>query len=76
MRKPFFALCAALLAGLAACRQPLDVNNQNQSDVDRTLATPADLETFIGTTYVIAHQATLGGSKSLSMLGEQHVFLA
>jgi len=62
MRNAFAVLCGVLLTGLGACKGPLDVQNQNQSDVDRTLATPADLETFIGTTYLIAHQATLGGS--------------
>ena len=62
MRNAFAVLCGVLLTGLVACKDPLDVQNQNQSDVDRTLATPADLETFIGTTYIIAHQATLGGS--------------
>ncbi len=62
MRNAFAVLCGVLLTGLVACKGPLDVQNQNQSDVDRTLATPADLETFIGTTYLIAHQATLGGS--------------
>ncbi|PYO43427.1 MAG: hypothetical protein DMD29_02315 [Gemmatimonadetes bacterium] len=78
MRKSFAVLCGVLLAGLAACQQPLDVNNQNQSDVDRTLATPADLETFIGTTYVVAHQATLGGSNDglqtqLQVMGFENV---
>jgi len=62
MRNAFAVLCGVLLTGLVACKDPLDVQNQNQSDVDRTLATPADLETFIGTTYIIAHQATLGFS--------------
>ena len=62
MRKQSFALCGALLAGLAACSNPLDVTNQNQANTGQTLATPADLETFIGNTYVVAHQGTIGGS--------------
>jgi hypothetical protein len=62
MRKPSAALCGALLAGLVACSQPLTVDNTNNPDIGRSLATPADLENFIGTTYVTAHQGTLGGS--------------
>jgi hypothetical protein len=62
MRKPSAALCSALLAGLVACSQPLTVDNTNNPDIGRSLATPADLENFIGTTYVTAHQGTLGGS--------------
>ena len=62
MRTLSFALCGALLAGLAACSDPLDVTNQNQANTGQTLATPADLETFIGNTYVVAHQGTIGGS--------------
>ena len=78
MRKLFAVLCGVLLAGLAACKEPLDVNNENASDVDRTLATPADLEVFIGTTYLIAHQATLGGSNDglqtqLQVMGFENV---
>jgi len=62
MRKSAFALCGALLTGLVACREPLAVENRNNPDIGRSLATPADLENFIGTTYVTAHQGTLGGS--------------
>src|SRR5437762_13344883 len=62
MRTLSFALCGALLAGLVACSDPLDVTNSNQANTGQTLATPADLETFIGNTYVVAHQGTIGGS--------------
>ncbi|PYP29300.1 MAG: hypothetical protein DMD55_01950, partial [Gemmatimonadetes bacterium] len=54
-----------MVANLAACREPLVVDNQNQADKDRTLATAADLETFIGSTYAVAHQGTFGGNDGL-----------
>src|SRR5438046_8078599 len=62
MRTLSVALCGALLVGLVACSDPLDVTNSNQANTGQTLATPADLETFIGNTYVVAHQGTIGGS--------------
>ena len=46
MRTLSFALCGALLAGLVACSDPLDVTNSNQANTGQTLATPADLETL------------------------------
>ena len=62
MSKFRFALCCVIVAGLAACQQPLLVDNKNNADIDRALATPADLENFLGATYLTAHQGTLGGS--------------
>jgi len=61
MRKLSVALCGALLAGLAACRDPLVVENQNNADVNHALGTPTDLENFIGATYNTVHAGTLGG---------------
>ena len=65
MRKLRLLVCGVVAAGLAACQEPLVVDNQNQADKDRTLATAADLETFIGSTYAVAHQGTLGGNDGL-----------
>ena len=60
MSKFRFALCCVIVAGLAACQEPLVVDNKNNADIDRALATPADLENFISATYLTAHQGTLG----------------
>src|SRR5439155_67086 len=65
MRKLRLLVCGVVVANLAACREPLVVDNQNQADKDRTLATAADLETFIGSTYAVAHQGTFGGNDGL-----------
>src|SRR5947208_15346083 len=65
MRKLRLLVCGVVVANLAACREPLVVDNQNQADKDRTLATAADLETFIGSTYAVAHQGTFGGHDGL-----------
>ena len=62
MSKFRFALCSVIVAGLVACQEPLVVDNKNNADIDRALATPADLENFISATYLTAHQGTLGGS--------------
>ena len=61
MRKLPVVLCGALLAGLAACKDPLSVENQNNADVNHALGTPTDLENFIGATYNTVHAGTLGG---------------
>ncbi len=55
-------LCGVILVALAACRDTLVVENQNEQDRDRALGTAADLENFIGAAYTVAHQGTLGGS--------------
>src|SRR5881396_3771426 len=65
MRKLRLLVCGVVVVGLAACQEPLVVDNQNQADKDRTLATAADLETFIGSTYAVAHQGTFGGNDGL-----------
>src|SRR5439155_2280301 len=72
MRKLRLLGCGVVVAGLAACREPLVVDNQNQADKDRTLATAADLETFIGSTYAVAHQGTFGGNDGLQTRSEEH----
>src|SRR5256885_2276086 len=61
MRKLSVALCGALLAGLAACKDPLVVENQNNAHINRALGTPTDLEKFIGATYNTVHAGTLAG---------------
>jgi hypothetical protein len=62
MRLFRYVLSGAGLLMLAACKDALVVTNQNAADRDRALATFADLESFIGSGYATAHNATLAGS--------------
>src|SRR6266516_2867247 len=62
MRKFQFGLWGVLVVAATACNDPLVVQNQNNGDIDKALATPADLEAFIGATYLTAHAGTVGGS--------------
>ena len=64
-----FRYCAwgsALALGLGACTDPLAVSNTNNPDRNRVFGAAADLETFLGTTYAIAHSGTLGGAAVLA----------
>ncbi len=61
----FYSICGALaLLATAACREPLDVPNENQPERDRALSRPADVETFIANSYNTINNATLGGSNN------------
>jgi hypothetical protein len=57
------SIWSVLTAGLVAvgCRDALQVDNQNDPDRDRALATPADVEAFIGSAYAALHNGTIGG---------------
>jgi hypothetical protein len=48
------------LAGVTACSEPLDVDNDNSPDRDRVLANPADVEQLVGSLYQQINDATLG----------------
>ncbi len=62
MRTFRYVLSGAALIVLAACKDTLLVNNQNQADRNRALGTFTDLESFLGAGYASAHTATLGTS--------------
>jgi hypothetical protein len=60
MRVFRFVLVGALVCGAGACTDPLTVNNDNNPDRNKALATAADLENFLAATYAIAHSGTVG----------------
>src|SRR6266516_2634636 len=60
MRAFHYGLCGVLAFTLAACNDPLVVDNTNNPDRDKALASISDLENFIATTYVVMHSGTLG----------------
>ncbi len=66
MRVPRYALFGALALGLGACTDPLAVNNSNNPDRKRVFGAASDLESFVGSTYAIAHAGTLGAASVLS----------
>ncbi len=51
-----------VVSGLAACSDPLNVQNINNPDRARIYARASDLEGLIGDTYRQFHQGTVGGS--------------
>jgi hypothetical protein len=64
MRKLFYL--AAAVAGLGACAgDQITVANLNNPDVDRVLATPADVESVIGNSYGAAFFAAWGSNTSI-----------
>lgn len=63
MRKLYvLAGTAGLLAAAACGNDVLTVQNQNNPDIGRVLAKPADVESIIGSSVNTAWQASLGGS--------------
>ena len=62
MRAFRYVLSGAALIVLAACKDTLIVDNQNQADRNRALGTFTDLEAFLGSGYATAHSAVLAGS--------------
>ena len=65
MRKLGF-LTVALAVGLAGCETDLTVPNTNNPDVDRALARPGDVESFILNSYGQMHQASFGVNASIA----------
>lgn len=61
MSKRYWSVGLLVLA-LAACNDPLAVNNLNDPDRRRVFANAADLEVFIAGLWAVQHQATIGGS--------------
>jgi len=57
---------AALMVGLAGCETDLTVPNTNNPDVDRALARPGDVESFILNSYGQMHQASFGVNGSIA----------
>lgn len=64
MRKLRF-LTLGIAFGLAACKTDLTVPNTNNPDVDRALARPGDVESFILNSYGQMHQASFGVNGSI-----------
>lgn len=56
---------AALLAA-TSCQDPLSVRNEQNPDVQRALATPAEVEQFISTLHQLIHNGVHGSSTSLT----------
>jgi len=56
-----YALFGALALTAVGCNQPLVVDNSNNPDRDKALASVTDLENFLSTTYAVMHSGTLGG---------------
>ena len=65
MRTFRYVLSGAALIVLAACKDTLLVDNQNQADRNRALGTFTDLEAFLGSGYATAHNAVLGANDAL-----------
>ena len=61
MRAFRYALFGVLALTVAGCNQPLTVDNTNNPDRDKALASVTDLENFLSTTYAVMHSGTLGG---------------
>ncbi len=56
----FHSICGLLaLLGVAACQEPLLVDNENQPERARALSRPADVETFIANSFNSVHNGTL-----------------
>src|SRR6267142_5206882 len=62
MSKLRFIAAGVLALGFLACKDTLVVQDVTDPDRDRALGRPADVETFIGSTYAQVQNATLGGS--------------
>jgi hypothetical protein len=62
MSKLRFITASVLALGFMACKDTLVVDNLTDPDRDRALSKPADVESFIGSTYAQIQNATLGGS--------------
>ena len=61
----FHSICGLLaLLGMAACQEPLLVDNENQPERERALSRPADVETFIANSYNTINNGTIGGVTS------------
>lgn len=65
MRKLSF-LTVGIAVALVACKADLGVPNTNNPDVDRALARPGDVETFILNSYGQMHQASFGVNGSIA----------
>lgn len=65
MRTARSVLLGAALLGVLACTDFVQVDNQNNPDRNKLLATAADLENFIAASYNVAHQGTIGGATVL-----------
>src|SRR3989442_11512113 len=61
MRAFRYALFGVLALTVARCNQPLTVDNTNNPDRDKALASVTDLENFLSTPYAVMHSGTLGG---------------
>jgi len=61
MKNRFLSVTCLVLA-LAACKDPLAVDNLNDPDRTRVFTNPTDLEVFIAGLWAVQHQATIGGS--------------
>jgi hypothetical protein len=53
------------LVGMAACQEPLLVDNENQPERDRALSRPSDVETFIANSFNSVHNGTLQANDAL-----------
>src|SRR5258706_341241 len=62
MSKLRYIAAGVLALGFLACKDTLVVQDVTDPDRDRALGRPADVETFIGSTYAQVQNATLGGS--------------
>ena len=62
MSKLRFVAASVLALTFMACKDALVVQDVTDPDRDRALGRPADVETFIGSTYAQVQNATLGGS--------------
>jgi len=62
MSKLRFVAASVLALTFLACKDTLVVEDQTDPDRDRALGKPADVESFIGSTYAQIEDGTLGGS--------------
>src|SRR5258705_590959 len=62
MSKLRFVAASVLALTFMACKDTLVVEDQTDPDRDRALGKPADVESFIGSTYAQIQDGTLGGS--------------
>src|SRR5689334_15101863 len=68
MRKLSFLL-AGIVAGVSACNTDLVVPNTNNPDIERALARPSDVESFILNSYGQMHYASFGTPNDLGGTG-------
>lgn len=62
----FHSICGLLaLLGVAACQEPLLVDNENQPERGRALSRPPDVETFIANSFNSVHNGTLQANDAL-----------